>query len=54
MTGWTIAHRIVVAAVLLFLPAPIVIVVLSSFTKAGYMSFPPGDGGPPPGITCRT
>ena len=42
MTGWTTAHRIVVAAVLLFLPAPILIVVLSSFTAAGYMSFPPG------------
>lgn len=32
--------RIVAWAVLLFLPLPIVIVVLSSFTSAGYLSFP--------------
>ncbi|KAA0912362.1 ABC transporter permease [Aquicoccus porphyridii] len=32
--------RIIAVAVLLFLPLPIVIVVLSSFTSAGYLSFP--------------
>jgi putative spermidine/putrescine transport system permease protein len=41
MTGWLVAHRTIVAAVLLFLPAPIVIVILSSFTQVGYISFPP-------------
>ena len=43
MKAWTVAHRTLVAAVLLFLPAPILIVVLSSFTKAGYIGFPPGE-----------
>jgi putative spermidine/putrescine transport system permease protein len=43
MRLWNGALRAVVAAVLLFLPAPIVIVVVSSFTKAGYISFPPGE-----------
>jgi putative spermidine/putrescine transport system permease protein len=28
-------------AVLLFLPAPIVIVVVSSFSRSGYLQFPP-------------
>ncbi|MCX7561245.1 ABC transporter permease [Sulfitobacter sp. F26204] len=32
--------RIIAISVLLFLPLPIVIVVLSSFTSAGYLSFP--------------
>ena len=32
--------RAIAIAVLLFLPLPIVIVVLSSFTSAGYLSFP--------------
>lgn len=40
---WTAAGRTLVAAVLLFLPAPIVIVVMSSFTARGYISFPPGE-----------
>lgn len=43
MSAWVAAHRMLVAAVLLFLPAPIVIVILSSVTKAGYISFPPGE-----------
>ncbi len=43
MRLWSAAHRVVVTAVLLFLPAPIIIVVVSSFTKAGYISFPPGE-----------
>lgn len=42
MTGWSAAQKTLVGAVLLFLPAPIVIVVLSSFTARGYISFPPG------------
>lgn len=43
MIAWSVALRTIVVAVLLFLPAPIIIVILSSFTKAGYISFPPGE-----------
>ncbi|WP_395670299.1 ABC transporter permease [Phenylobacterium sp.] len=35
------AYRTLVTAVFLFLPAPIVIVIASSFSPTGYLSFPP-------------
>lgn len=38
-TGWLL--RVWTAAVFLFLPAPILIVVASSFSRTGYLQFPP-------------
>jgi putative spermidine/putrescine transport system permease protein len=35
--------RILVTLVFIFLPAPILIVVLSSFSKTGYLTFPPSE-----------
>src|SRR5690606_34916649 len=35
------AWRALIIAIFVFLPAPIVVVVLSSFSPTGYLSFPP-------------
>lgn len=37
-----ISWRILVVLIFLFLPAPILIVIASSFSESGYLSFPPG------------